>query len=243
MTNQTKKNIPSASSQPPPVGEGCRTIYIVDDDSAVCHALTLLFENVDYTVMPFASAESLLASVSEASTGVLILDLNMGDTSGLELQAELRKRGIGLKTIFISGYGNVEKSVLAIKGGALDFIEKPFTNKQLLNSVGNAMLLASAEQEECRRRQTLENKYERLTPREREVMTYLVSGVSNKNLAEQLGLSSRTVEIHRSKIMRKMGVTSLPDLVRMVYASNNNRPEEVLIDISQSLHLQEDQSD
>jgi FixJ family two-component response regulator len=225
------------------VGEGCRTIYIVDDDSAVCHALTLLFENVDYTVMPFASAESLLASVSEASTGVLILDLNMADMSGLELQAELRKRGIGLKTIFISGYGNVEKSVLAIKGGALDFIEKPFTNKQLLNSVGNAMLLASAEQEECRRRQTLENKYERLTPREREVMTYLVSGVSNKNLAEQLGLSSRTVEIHRSKIMRKMGVTSLPDLVRMVYASNHYQPEEVLIDISQSLHLQEDQSD
>jgi len=243
MTNQTKRDIPSASSQPPPVGEGCRTIYIVDDDSAVCHALTLLFENADYTVMPFASAESLLASVSEASTGVLILDLNMADMSGLELQAELRKRGIGLKTIFISGYGNVEKSVLAIKGGALDFIEKPFTNKQLLNSVGNAMLLASAEQEECTRRQTLENKYERLTPREREVMTYLVSGVSNKNLAEQLGLSSRTVEIHRSKIMRKMGVTSLQDLVRMVYASNNNRPKEVLIDISQSLHLREDQSD
>ena len=136
MNNQKQRGIPYASSRPPPGGEGCRTIYIVDDDPAVCHALTLLFENADYAVLPFACAESLLASVSQATTGVLILDLIMENMSGLELQAELRKRGIGLKSIFISGYGNVEKSVLAIKGGAIDFIEKPFTHKQLLNSVG-----------------------------------------------------------------------------------------------------------
>ena len=243
MINQTQRDIPSASSQPPPVGKGCRTIYIVDDDPAVRHALTLLFENADYTVMPFAAAEPLLASVSEATTGVLILDLHMKDMSGLELQAELRKRNIGLKTIFISGYGNVEKSVLAIKGGALDFIEKPFTNKQLLNSVGKAVLLASAEQEKRRRREMLENKFERLTPREQEVMSYLVRGVSNKDLAGHLGLSSRTVEIHRSKIMRKMEAGCLQDLVRTVFANSKSQPEEILIDMYQTLRLQENQSD
>jgi FixJ family two-component response regulator len=130
--------------------------------------------------------------------------------------------------------------VLAIKGGAVDFIEKPFTNKQLLDSVEEAVVLASAEQEARRRRETLENRYERLTPREREVMEYLLSGVSNKNLAEHLGLSARTVEIHRAKILRKMGAASLPDLVRMVYASSNRRPEEALIDIGAVLRLQED---
>jgi FixJ family two-component response regulator len=209
----------------------------------VCHALTLLFENAEYVVTPFISAESLLAAVSEETTGVLILDLLIGDMSGLEVQDELRKRGIGLKTIFVSGHGDIEKSVLAIKGGAIDFIEKPFTNRQLLKSVEEAMLLVNAEDEERRQRDSQEKRYERLTPREREVMKLLVSGVSNRELAERLGLSCRTVEIHRSKIMRKMEAGCLQDLVRMVFANSKSQPEEILIDMYQTLRLQENQSD
>lgn len=242
MNNKTHKGTSFGFRQLRPARKRCRSVYIVDDDPAVCHALVLLLENAEYVVTPFISAESLLATVSEETRGVLILDLLIGDMSGLELQAELRKRGIGLKTIFISGHGNIEKSVLAIKGGAIDFIEKPFTNKQILKSVEEALSLVNAEEEERRQRDSLEKRCERLTPREREVMNFLVSGVSNQELAERLGLSRRTVEIHRSKVMRKMEAGTLQDLVRMVFASSNSQPEEILIDIGQSLRLQEDQS-
>ena len=208
----------------------------------MCHALSLLLKNADYAVESFTSARSLLAAVNENSTGILILDLFLADMSGLALQAELRNRGIGLKTIFISGYGDIEKSVQAFKGGAIDFIEKPFTNKQLLNSVEQALSLLSAEEIEHRQRYILEKRYERLTNREREVLKFLVRGDSSRKLAERLGLSSRTVEIHRSKIMRKLEAGSLPDLVRMVCTSSNFQPEEFLIDISESLRLREDQA-
>jgi FixJ family two-component response regulator len=239
MNNKTHKEVPSGFGQLRPAGKRCRTVYIVDNDPAVCHALSLLFGNANYAVKSFGSARTLLAAVTKQTTGVLILDLNMADMSGLALQAELRKRGIGLKTIFISGHGNIEKSVLAIKGGAFDFIEKPFSEKHLLNSVADTLLLVDAEAEERRQHESMEKRYELLTPREREVMKFIVSGVSNRELAERLGLSSRTVEIHRSKIMRKMEARSLQDLVRMVFASSKLEPEEVLIDIDRSLRLQE----
>lgn len=221
--------------------EPCRDVYIVDDDAAVCDAVAFLLESTGYTVKSFTSPESLLDVVNEKTTGVLILDLYLRNMSGLALQAELQKRGIGLKIIFISGHGDIEKSVLAIKGGAIDFIEKPYTNKRLLNSVEETLLLVNAENKMSRRQDAIEERYERLTSREREIMNLLVRGVSSRKLAEHLGLSRRTVEIHRSKIMHKLEVVSLPELVRMVYTNGNARPEEVLIDIRQSLQFQEDQ--
>lgn len=242
MNNQTHRTLPSGPGRPCIAGEQCRAVYILDDDPGVCHALSLLFESADYAVTSFTSARSLLAAVNGKTTGILILDLFLGDMSGLALQDELRNRGIGLKTIFISGHGGIDKSVLAIKGGAIDFIEKPFTNRQLLNSVEEALLLVNTEAEDRRQRDSMEKRYELLTPREREVMKLLVSGVSNRGLAERLGLSCRTVEIHRSKIMRKMEAGSLQDLVRMMCASSKSQPEEVLIDMYQTLRLQEDQS-
>jgi len=235
--NSEAQSITLPGSDPPrPARERCRNVYIADDDVAVCDAVTYLFESNGYTVKSFTCPESLLAVVNEKTTGVLILDLYMTNMSGLALQAELRDRGTGLKTIFISGHGDIDKSVQALRGGAVDFIEKPYTNKQLLNSVEEALLLVNAEE----KRRSLEKRYQRLTPREREIMNFLVRGVSSRKLAEHLGLSSRTVEIHRSKIMRKLEVTSLPDLVRMVYTSRHSQPEEVLIDIRQSLQLQDD---
>jgi FixJ family two-component response regulator len=238
MTNQTQE---AGFRQSSPAGRKCRAVYIVDDDPGVCHALTVLLENAHYAVESFTSARSLLAALNEKTTGILILDLFLADMSGLALQAELRNRGIGLKIIFISGHGDIEKSVQAIKGGAIDFIEKPYTSKRLLNSVEETLLLVNTENKKFRQQDALEERYERLTPREREIMNFLVRGVSSRKLADHLGLSSRTVEIHRSKIMHKLEVASLPDLVRMVCTSSNAQPEEVLIDIRQSLQLQDDQ--
>jgi two-component system response regulator DctR len=221
--------------------ERCRTVYIVDDDAAVCDALTLLIESKGYTVKSFTCPESLLAVVNEKTTGVLILDLFLTNMSGLAFHAKLQDQGVGLKTIFISGRGDIENSVQAIRGGAIDFIEKPYTSKQLLNSVEEALRMVNAELMERRQQDILDKRYERLTPREREIMNFLVRGVSSRKLADRLGLSSRTVEIHRSKIMHKLEVASLPDLVRMVYTNGKAQPEEVLIDIRQSLYLQDDQ--
>jgi len=200
-----------------------------------------MFKTAGYTVKAFTSPASLLDVVNEKTAGVLILDLFMTTMSGLELQINLRDRGIGLKTIFISGNGDIKNTVQAMRGGAIDFIEKPYTNKRLLNSVEEALGLVNAEEKKRRQTASLDQRYEKLTPREREIMNFLVRGDSSRKLAERLGLSSRTVEIHRSKIMHKLEVASLPELVRMVYMNGNSQPEEVLMDIRQSLYLQDDQ--
>jgi len=240
MNTEDHKAPPSDSSQLHSAEKHLRAVYIVEDDPAERHALSLLLESADYVVRSFGSAESLLATVNEKTAGTLILDHSLENMSGLSLQAELRNRGVGLKVIFISACGDIRNSVQAIKGGAIDFIEKPYTNKQLLNSVEEALLLVTAEEKNRRRRDTLDKRYERLTPREQEIMKFLIRGDSSRKLAERLGLSSRTVDIHRSKIMHKLEVASLPDLVRMVYTSNNSLPEEVLIDIRQSPHFRND---
>jgi two-component system response regulator FixJ len=220
----------------------CRTVFIVDDDPAARRATAAPLEAARFTVRFFPSAEALLAAVDERTTGILILDLTLSDMPGLKLQSELKKRGIGLKTIFISGSGTIETSVQAIKGGAIDFVEKPCSDKQLLNSVNQALAEAIANEKKRRERTVIEKRYERLTRREREVMKFLIRGETNRKLAERMGLSSRTVEIHRSKIMRKLEATTLPDLVRMMYTNGDVRPEEVLVDITQSLRLAKDQA-
>jgi FixJ family two-component response regulator len=241
MNSEEQSGTVSGSGPPRHARDRCHNVYIVDDDAAVCDAVALLFESKGYTVKSFTCPESLLALVNEKSTGVLILDLFMTKMSGLALQAKLRDRGIALKTIFISGQGDIGKAVQAIKGGAIDFIEKPYISNQLLNSVEEALSLVNAEVMSRRQTDPVKQRYERLTLREREIMNFLVRGVSSRQLAERLGLSRRTVEIHRSRIMHKLEVASLPELVRMVYTSGNAQPEEVLIDIRQCLQFQDDQ--
>jgi FixJ family two-component response regulator len=241
MNSEEQSGTVSGSGPPRHARDRCHNVYIVDDDAAVCDAVALLFESKGYTVKSFTCPESLLALVNEKTTGVLILDLFMTKMSGLALQAKLRDRGIALKTIFISGQGDIGKAVQAIKGGAIDFIEKPYISNQLLNSVEEALSLVNAEVMSRRQTDPVKQRYERLTLREREIMNFLVRGVSSRQLAERLGLSRRTVEIHRSRIMHKLEVASLPELVRMVYTSGNAQPEEVLIDIRQCLQFQDDQ--
>jgi two-component system response regulator FixJ len=191
-----------------------KTIYLVDDDAAVRHALGTFLNNEGFTVKAYDCAEAFLQSNS-ITGGILVLDQRMTGMTGLELQQELNKRNIDLPIIFITGHGNVALSVMAMKAGAMDFIEKPFSNEVLLSNVRQAFLRFESRKKELGRKTAILERYKTLTPREKEIMAFIVEGISNKDLAERLQISNRTIEVHRSRIMRKMRAHSLPDLVRM----------------------------
>jgi len=191
-----------------------RSIFLVDDDAAVCHALSVFLGASGYSVRTFPSAESFLKGVAGVSEGVMLLDQRMTGMSGLELQNELAKRGIDLPIIFISGHGDVRMSVKAVKAGAIDFLEKPFSNEDLLASIREAFLYADDIKKRHEQVAGLRERHASLTVREEEVLQHVVAGMSNRNLAELLGVSDRTIEVHRSRVMKKMGAESLPDLVR-----------------------------
>lgn len=191
------------------------SIFLVDDDDAVRHALKLYLEHQDIAVHDFSSAEDLLETIDNKDGSLLVLDIRMKNMSGLELQSELKRREIDLPIIFITGHGDVQSSVSAMKEGAADFIEKPFENETLLKSIQRAFVESSKQNERKTLKATLKARFENLTPREQEVMGYVVDGVSNKQMATLLGVSDRTIEVHRSRVMTKMSATSLPELVRM----------------------------
>ncbi|MCG6864635.1 MAG: response regulator [Thiogranum sp.] len=190
-------------------------LFLVDDNHAVRHALRLFLESRGFVVHEFSSAEAFLEVIAAGDTGVIIVDLRLDGMSGLDLQAELKSRGIDLPTVFITGHGSIRDSVSALKEGAVDFIEKPFDNEVLLRSINDALRCEQSLRERRGVKRDLLDKFSTLTPREQQVLTYVVGGISNKSLAEQLGVSSRTIEVHRSRIMAKMGACSLPELVRM----------------------------
>jgi len=190
---------------------------MVDDDPAVCHALGIFLDMEGYSVRIFSSAEVLLKTINDdAPQGVLVLDQCMNGISGLELQTELAAQGIKWPIVFISGHGNVEIAVQAMLAGAIDFLEKPFSNKGLLESIRNAFLMAEEVKPDHIRRTAVGDQCESLTAREREVMQLVVSGLRNKYIAQRMGICSRTVEVHRSRVMTKMDAGSLPHLVQMV---------------------------
>jgi len=191
-----------------------RHIFLVDDDIAVCHALSVFLESCGYIVRTFSSAEAFLEGAAGVKDGVMLLDQRMTGISGLELQAELGRRLIDLPIIFITGHGDVRMSVKAVKAGAIDFLEKPFSNEDLLASIREAFLHSDDRKIHRDSVAEMRNRYDTLTEREREVMRHIVDGLSNRYLAERLGVSDRTVEVHRSRGMKKMGADSLPDLVR-----------------------------
>jgi two-component system response regulator FixJ len=193
------------------------TVYVVDDDPAVRRALGIFLETEGYSVRMFASAEAILKTANDDTMqGVLVLDQRMNRMSGIELQMELVAQGIKWPIVFISGNSNVDISVRAMKAGAIDFLEKPFSNKELLESLRDAFLMLEEDKQDHIRRTAFENLCERLTAREREVMQLIVSGSRNKDIAQHLGICSRTVEAHRSRVMNKMESDSLPHLVQMV---------------------------
>jgi RNA polymerase sigma factor (sigma-70 family) len=191
-----------------------RTVFLVDDDAAVCHALLVCLEASGYRVRPFTSAEAFLEETESMAEGVMLLDQRMTGMTGMELQAALARRGTDLPIIFITGHGDVQMSVKAIKAGAVNFLEKPFSNEELLASIREAFSLADDSKKRRDQVAELRKCHASLTSREREVMQYIVAGMSNRSLAEQMGVSDRTIEVHRYRVMKKMGAESLPDLVR-----------------------------
>ncbi len=190
-------------------------VYVVDDDEAILDSLRLLLKSAGLDCRTYTNATDFLNSFEAARHGCLLADIRMPGMSGLELQDELNRKGIGIPTIFITGHGDVPMAVRAMKAGALDFIQKPFRDEDLLKRIHDAL---NMDLERLKQRQsTLEvmQRFETLTPRETEVMRKVVEGCANKVIAFDLGVSQRTVELHRARVMHKMGVRSLAELVRM----------------------------
>ncbi|MBT8079094.1 MAG: response regulator transcription factor [Gammaproteobacteria bacterium] len=191
------------------------TIYIVDDDQAIRHAMGLLMKSVGLTCEIFESADEFLADHTNGRSGCLVLDIRMPGMGGLELQDKLRDLDCTLPIIFITGHGDIPMAVEAMQKGAFDFIQKPFRDQELLDRIQDAL---KTEREQRSRREKLSvvrDKLSRLTKREHEVFDLVVTGKPNKIIAHELGVSQRTVEIHRARVMEKMEARSLADLVRM----------------------------
>ena len=191
-------------------------VCVVDDDEAVCDSLSILLETSGYQVKSFMSALDFLADRRRGDPGVLVLDVRMPVLDGLELQKRLKDAGDNIPIIMVTGHGDVPMAVRAIQMGAVDFLEKPFSEEALLNAVDKALKLQSSSAAAADIDAGL---LDRLTKREREVLDKLVDGKPNKIIAYELGISPRTVEIHRSRVMSKLEADSVQHLVKIVMST------------------------
>jgi len=191
------------------------TVFIVDDDPAIRFAMQALMDSVDLRHEIFSSGDDFLQQASEPRPGCLVLDIRMPGLGGLELQQELLDRGNDLPIIFITGHGDVPMAVEAMQKGAIDFIQKPFRDQELLDRISEALKTNKERREEQQKHSEVAGRVAKLTNREREVFDLVVTGKPNKVIAYELGVSQRTVEIHRARVMEKMQARSLADLVKM----------------------------
>jgi len=191
------------------------TVFIVDDDPAIRFAMQALMDSVNIEHEIYASGDEFLENAAEQRPGCLVLDIRMPGLGGLELQEELIRRGSSLPIIFITGHGDVPMAVDAMQKGAVDFIQKPFRDQDLLDRVHEALRTDQERREEQQAHAEVTERLARLTNREREVFDLVVTGKPNKVIAYDLGVSQRTVEIHRARVMEKMQARSLADLVKM----------------------------
>jgi two-component system response regulator FixJ len=191
------------------------TVFIVDDDPSVLKGLSLLMESVKLNVEIYSSAQEFLDSYNPEQPGCLLTDMRMPGISGLEIQKILRNRNILIPIIIITGYAEVADAVQAMKNGAIDFIEKPFNSQYLLNQVHKGIAKDAQIRKEQAQRQAALASLALLTPREREVMDLVIAGKANKVIALELGLSMKTVEFHRARMMKKMKVDSVAELVNL----------------------------
>jgi FixJ family two-component response regulator len=192
------------------------TVYIVDDDDGVRSSLRILLKSVGIGATPLPSATDFLAQYNVSQPGCLLLDIRMPGMSGLELQGELNRLGAMIPVIFITGHGDVPMAVEAMQHGAFDFLQKPFRDQELLDRVQKALARDAENRAAVRQHERIRVRLGALTPREREVLDLLVQGKQNKMMANDLGLSQRTVEIHRAHVMEKMEAKSVAQLVRMM---------------------------
>jgi FixJ family two-component response regulator len=193
-------------------------VFVVDDDAAVRDSLKMLLRSVGHFVETFGSAQDFLDGYRADRPGCLVLDIRMPGMSGLELQEKLNERHAIIPVIFITGHGDVPMAVEAMRGGAVDFIQKPFRDQDLLDRINQSLDKDAAYRAGLAERDSIAKRLATLTPREREVMQLVVRGKANKVIAGDLNLSQRTVEIHRARVMEKMQAASLAHLVRMVLA-------------------------
>lgn len=191
------------------------TVFVVDDDPAVRDSLALLLRSIGLKARLFESAQSMEESFDPDWHGCVVLDIRMPGLSGMELQRRLKERHCTMPIIFITGHGDVPMAVEAMQQGAFDFIQKPFRDQELLDRINQALLHDNEHRSLEEQRRLVHERYATLTPREREVMDCVVRGLANKVIAMDLELSQRTVEIHRARVMEKMGARSLAELVRM----------------------------
>ena len=190
-------------------------VFIVDDDESVRKALSRLIKSVDLKVETFSSANDFLKRDPYDGPACMVLDIRMPGLSGLDLQAELAKSERTSSIVFITGHGNIPMSVQAIKAGAVDFLEKPFEEQALLDAVHLAIQKDRLVKEKLAELRKIQERVESLTPREREVFALVVTGMLNKQIAFEMGISEKTIKVHRARVMQKMQADSLADLVRM----------------------------
>ena len=189
-------------------------VVIVDDEAAVRDALDSLFRSIGLQTLLSASPAELLQAAAPDVPGCLILDVRLPGISGLDLQEQLARNGIALPIVFMTGHGDIPMSVRAMKAGAVDFLPKPFRDQDMLDAVAGAIERDARRRADTAALDGVRARYATLTPREREVMAHVTSGLMNKQVAGLIGLSEITVKIHRGNVMRKMGVRTLADLVR-----------------------------
>jgi FixJ family two-component response regulator len=190
-------------------------VFVVDDDAEVRKALNSLIRSVGYQVETFSSAQEFLRRQRPAVPSCLILDVRLRGISGLDFQSKLAEANNPIPIIFITGHGDIEMSVRAMKAGAVEFLPKPVRDQKLLDAIHVALERDAAGREQERDIASLRDRYAWLTPRERQVLPLVVSGLPNKQIAAEMGTSETTVKVHRSQLMQKMGADSLPELVRM----------------------------
>ena len=191
-------------------------VYIVDDDEAVRGSLRMLMRSVGLQAQALGSAREFLDAYDRRQSGCLVLDVRMPGMSGMELQQQLNQRGATIPVIFISGHGDVPMAVEAMQHGAFDFLQKPFRDQELLDRVQRALAQDAQSRASLAAGAQIRERIESLTPRELQVMQLVTQGKANKVVGATLGVSQRTVEIHRARVMEKMGASSLAHLVRMV---------------------------
>jgi FixJ family two-component response regulator len=191
------------------------TVFIVDDDSSVLKSLSRLINSAGFQAETFASPKEFLAQQKASTPSCLVLDVSMPELNGLELQEALAGMGNPLPIIFITGHGDIPMSVRAMKAGAIDFLSKPFDDDELLAAIKQALEKDQLTRKQQSELQKIQARLAKLSPREREVLTHVISGKLNKQIAADLGTVEKTIKVHRGRLMKKMGVGSLAELVRL----------------------------
>jgi FixJ family two-component response regulator len=191
------------------------TVFVIDDDPSVRRALARQLRTAGFRVESFESAQEYVARAPQAAIACIVTDVRMPGMSGLDLQDSLAQAGRALPMVFITGHGDIPTTVRAMKGGAINFLAKPFSERDILAAVAEALERSAAIERERRELGSLRARYEALTAREREVLVLVAAGLLNKIIAERLGIAETTIKVHRGRVMEKMGAASLADLVRM----------------------------